>query len=150
MNYKYLTFSVIVGFLVFGIVNAELIGGTLYWTSNNFGIGTSTPIAPLSVVGNAVITGTITSENLTVLRGFATSTATSASDSSNKILTAWCPTGYNATGGGGQVTAGNADDVTINMSFPTATTSGWTTEFRESDAIAGNWTAVAHVVCTKK
>lgn len=77
----------------------------------------------------------------------ATSTATSANTSVNKIVTAWCPVGYRAMGGGGEFTAGNVDDLTINMSFPTATTSGWTVEYRESDAIASNWTARTHVVC---
>lgn len=79
----------------------------------------------------------------------ATSTATSVSDSNNKTLTAWCPVGYRASGGGGEITAGNAAALVINQSFPTASTSGWTTIFQEASAVAGVWTARTHVLCIK-
>ena len=145
-------------------------GGGMYIdeATNSWGIGTTSPssVWKWSVVGSTFLsdlflglgvcngvlttdaTGKVVCGPATSL-SLATSTNTSVSNSSNKILTAWCPATYSAIGGGGQITAGNVDDITINMSFPTATTSGWTTEFRESDAVAGNWTARAHVVCIK-
>ena len=77
----------------------------------------------------------------------ASSTATSASDSNNKTITAWCPSGYRATGGGGQMLAGANTDIHMENSYPTATTSGWIVSFNEGDAVAGNWQIKAYVLC---
>ena len=77
----------------------------------------------------------------------ASSTATSASDSNNKTITAWCPSGYRATGGGGQMLAGANTDIHMENSYPTATTSGWIVSFNEGDAVAANWQIKAYVLC---
>lgn len=79
----------------------------------------------------------------------ATSTVTSANNSVNKTLTAWCPIGFRVMSGGGEVTAGNAPGIVLNQGFPTATTSGWTVILQEAVTVAGNWTARAHAVCLK-
>lgn len=148
------------------------LGGGLWFdvVSGFFGIGVQNPTTALEVLGTASSTNlTVSALNAascdlkasttgvvscgTDATGaaaphvFATSTIVSASDSVNKTVTAWCPVGYRATGGGGQINAGANTDIHMENSYPTATTSGWITSWNEGDAVAGNWQITAHVVC---
>ena len=156
----------------------QLLGGNLWYDSvGRLGIGVQNPTQALEVSGNGVFSGTVTANgellgsgggsytdadvnayihaSTTILKAyetsnvFATSTTVSASDSNNKSVTAWCPVGYRAVGGGGQINAGASTDIHAENSYPTATTSGWIFSMNEGDAVAGNWQITAHVVCLK-
>ena len=136
-----------------------------YWddVTGFYGIGISNPGSKLDISGNLTVSGlascnTIDTDGAGLLSCgtdaggglvLATSTTASATDSANKSVTAWCPQGYRAVGGGGQVTSGASTDLHAEMSYPTATTSGWIFSANEGDAVSGNWQITAHVICAQ-
>ena len=73
--------------------------------------------------------------------------ATSASNTNNtKTLTAVCPTGKRAVGGGAATNPTNATDVAITSSYLTNSTT-WTAAAAELDVTAGSWSLNAVVIC---
>lgn len=141
-------FLIIVG--IASAAGSKFAGALWYDPIGRLGIGVQNPTERIDADGNIKASGKVISEGLNSLHGLATSTATSASNSNNKLITAWCPSNYSVTGGGGEILAGNDKDIAINSSYPTATTSGWIVDFRETSGIPGNWTARTHAICTRK
>jgi hypothetical protein len=81
------------------------------------------------------------------LSGLQTVLANTASNTTNtKTVTAGCPSGKQAVGGGATVSPTNAADVAITSSF-LANSTTWTAAAAELDVIAGNWSLTAVVIC---
>ena len=78
-----------------------------------------------------------------------TGTASASNEGNSKTVTATCPTGKVALGGGFVVTTagGNAAEISIVRSFPSAS-DVWTVEAREdNDFDVDNWSLQAYVLC---
>ena len=84
-----------------------------------------------------------------VFSGWSTSTKISALDAVNKTVTAWCPQGKRAIGGGGIINSGANTDIHMENNGPTGTSSGWILSFNEGDAVAGNWQITVNAICAK-
>jgi hypothetical protein len=81
-------------------------------------------------------------------------TETSVNDSeTEKSVTALCPVGKEAIGGGARINSAASVSVAINGSYPlvTATNSraGWIATGHETPTEAGNWQVVAYAVCAE-
>lgn len=78
--------------------------------------------------------------------------ATSPNDSEEeKTVTANCPSGKEAIGGGARINSPAGVKVAVNGSYPAVASNnartGWIASGRETPEEAGNWQVVAYVVC---
>jgi hypothetical protein len=81
------------------------------------------------------------------LSGLETVLANTASNTTNtKTVTAGCPSGKQAVGGGAAVSPTNAADVAITSSY-LANSTTWTAAAAELDVTTGTWSLNAVVIC---
>jgi hypothetical protein len=89
---------------------------------------------------------------LQLVRNVAYVNASSASNSEgNKSVTASCPAGKEAIGGGVRL-EGNLPEVSVTGSYPVASgaaRTGWAAVAHETGATAENWSVEAFVVCAE-
>lgn len=81
-------------------------------------------------------------------------TETSVNDSEDeKSITATCPAGKEAIGGGARINSPSSVKVAINGSYPAVASNnartGWIASGRETPEEAGNWQIVAYAVCAE-
>jgi hypothetical protein len=81
------------------------------------------------------------------LSGLQTVSANTGSNTTNtKTLTAECPSGKLAVGGGASIAPTNAPDVAITSSY-LANSTTWTAAAAELDVTSGSWSLNAVVIC---
>jgi hypothetical protein len=73
--------------------------------------------------------------------------STATDSGSPKVVSATCPPGKRAIGGGARVTGGGSSEVSILDSFPEADGSRWNTRAVEVNATSASWTLTAFAVC---
>lgn len=142
-----------------GSVNAAKVRkeavGTKALVNNSVTTG---KIGPESVatgkIGNEAITSAKISSGVwnQLVKDVAYESATSVNDSEDeKSVTANCPAGKEAIGGGARINAPAGVKVAINASYPNVAANnartGWIATGRETPEEAGNWQVVAYVVC---
>lgn len=70
-----------------------------------------------------------------------------------KSVTALCPTGKEAIGGGARINSAASVEVAVTGSYPDVTASnsriGWIATGKETPAEAGDWQVVAYVICAE-
>lgn len=119
---------------------------------------TNAKIGPEAVATGKIGNEAITSAKIStavwnqLVKDVVYESATSANDSeTEKNVTANCPSGKEAIGGGARINAPAGVQVAINGSYPAVASNnartGWTASGRETAAEAGNWQIVAYVVC---
>ena len=78
-------------------------------------------------------------------------TTPSASTSNSKSVTAMCPAGKFAVGGGGSVSTEGLTNVIVDQSEPGGLTGGkattWVVRATEFDNDSDSWTVTAQVIC---
>jgi hypothetical protein len=72
-------------------------------------------------------------------------TVSANDNTSPKTVTATCPVGQKATGGGGLLVNNGSGTVSLTSSYPSSDTVWTVTGARQSGS--GNWTAQAFVIC---
>ena len=151
-----------------GVVNADLGGGAVTGSKIAKEAVTGAALAKNSVTNGkigaeAVATGKIGNEAITsgkissgvwnqLVKDVAYETATSPNNSEDeKNITATCPSGKEAIGGGARINAPAGVKVAINGSYPAVASNnartGWIASGRETPEEGGNWQVVAYVVC---
>lgn len=163
-----------------GVVTADLANGSVRGAKiANGGIG-SGKLAKESVLNSniakkavtesklgaeAVTTGKLLNEAVTsakistavwsqLLKNVTYVTETSVNDSeTEKTVTANCPAGKEAIGGGARINSPSTVKVAINGSYPAVASNnsrtGWIASGRETPEEAGNWQVVAYAVCAE-
>jgi hypothetical protein len=153
--------SVINSKLANGAVTNKKIASEGVWNGN---------LAKKAVTENklgaeAVSTGKLRNEAITsakistsvwaqLLKNVTYVTETSINDSeTEKSITATCPAGKEAIGGGARINSPSSVEVAINGSYPVVASNnartGWIASGRETAAEAGNWQIVAYAVCAE-
>lgn len=119
---------------------------------------TNAKIGPEAVatgkIGNEAITSAKISTSVwnQLVKDVTYESATSANNSEDeKNVTATCPAGKEAIGGGARINAPAGVKVAINGSYPAVASNnartGWIASGRETPEEGGNWQVVAYVVC---
>jgi hypothetical protein len=80
-------------------------------------------------------------------RGLQRVAATSASDSSDKVATATCPTGKGLVGTGGEITGGVGQVVLDLIPFPTEPMGVDAGGLEDDTGFAGNWSVTSYAIC---
>lgn len=122
-------------------------------------VGTAA-LAPESVTNGKLGNESIGSTKLSasfykqLLKNVTYVTETSVNDSeTEKTVTALCPVGREAIGGGARINSPVSVNVALNQTYPltSATNSriGWIATGREPAAEAGNWQVVSYVICAE-
>ena len=163
-----------------GVVTADLANGSVRGAKiANGGIGSgklgkevvlNSNIAKKAVTesklgAEAVTTGKLLNEAVTsakistavwaqLLKNVTYVTETSVNDSeTEKTVTASCPPGKEAIGGGARINSPSTVKVAINGSYPAVASNnartGWIASGRETPEEAGNWQVVAYAVCAE-
>jgi trimeric autotransporter adhesin len=146
-----------------GVRSADLGGGVVTEGKIKNGAVTESKLASNAVSAGKLQNGAVTSAKLSssllaqLLKNL--SYATKASESNNteatKTVTAECPTGKQAIGGGAKVVGGGTDLIAITESAPTAPNAegkrtGWTAVARAETGGGGtNWSVEAYAVCAE-
>lgn len=153
-----------------GVVNADLGAGAV--TSSNLAkeAVTSGALAKKAVTEaklgpESVGTGKIDNEAITSAKISATVwkqliknvtyvTETSANNSEEeKSITATCPSGKEAIGGGARINSPSTVKVAVNATYPAVAANnartGWIATGRETPEEAGNWQIVAYAICAE-
>lgn len=163
-----------------GIVTADLANGSVRGAKlANGGIGAG-KLAKESVLNSnlakkavtesklgaeAVTTGKLANEAVTsakistgtwrqLVKNITYVTETSINDTEDeKSVTATCPAGKEAIGGGAHINSPSSVKVAINGSYPLVASNnartGWIASGRETPEEAGNWQIVAYAVCAE-
>jgi hypothetical protein len=98
--------------------------------------------------GTAGTAGTAGSTGTSGMSGYAQVAANSVNDSTaSKSVTATCPAGKKAVGGGGSYLSAQTDAIHIYFSGALGDGSGWLVLAEEQAAVAGNWLVNATAVC---
>ncbi len=106
--------------------------------------GPSGPLGPAGPAGPAGAAGAAGAPGVSGLQVVADTTATDSS--SPKSVTASCPAGKRAVGGGGALLT-NSGPLAIRQSVPTANDNGWTATAAETAAYGGGWALRAYALC---
>lgn len=117
-------------------------------------------IGPEAVAGGKIANEAITSSKLAAsfysqpVRNVAYVTETSVNDSvTEKSVTAFCPAGKEAIGGGVRINSEGTVEVAATASYPFVdeanARTGWIASGKETAAEIGNWQVVAYVVCAE-
>lgn len=169
-NAKIKTQAVTSGKIKAGGVNARNIGAGQV-TTEKIATGAVTAkkigkkaVSPRTIAEEAVTTGKLGNESVVaskvsksfyeqLVRNTAYESAQSVSDSEpNKTVTANCPSGKEAVGGGARL-EGELAEVSLTASYPFSSGSsrtGWTAIAHETGTgQAGNWSIVAFAVCAE-
>lgn len=121
---------------------------------------TANALAPESVTGGKLGPESVSAAKISaalykqLLKNVTYVTETSVNDSeTEKSITALCPPGKEAIGGGARVNSPAAVQVANTANYPlvTATNSraGWIATGRETVAEAGNWQIVSYAICAE-
>jgi hypothetical protein len=153
-----------------GVVNADLGAGAVTGSKIAKEAVTSGSLAKKAVTEaklgpESVGTGKIDNEAITsgkisaavwkqLIKNITYVTETSANNSEDeKNVTASCPSGKEAIGGGARINAPAAVKVAINGSYPAVASNnartGWIASGRETPEDLGNWQVVAYAVCAE-
>lgn len=122
-------------------------------------------VTETKLAAEAVTTGKIRNEAISsaklsasfyrqLLKNVTYVTETSVNDSeTEKSITATCPAGKEAIGGGGRINSPTSVNVALNQSYPftsaTNSRTAWIATGREPAAEPGNWQVVAYVICAE-
>ncbi len=79
--------------------------------------------------------------------GLARVTATSASNSLDKSVTATCPAGKNVIGVGGEITGGGGEVIMDVLAPDSTLTSVTVTGNEDTSTFGGSWSILAHAIC---
>ena len=113
-------------------------------------VGPQGPAGPKGAAGTpgaTGVTGAAGPAGAPGLSGLQPVFATGANNTNNtKTLTAACPNGKVAIGGGAAISPTNAPDVAITSSY-LANSTTWTTAAAELDVVASSWSLNAVVIC---
>lgn len=153
-----------------GVVNADLGAGAVTGSKIAKEAVTSGALAKKAVTEaklgpESVGTGKIDNEAITsakiassvwkqLLKNVTYVTETSANNSDEeKSITASCPTGKEAIGGGARINSPATVKVAVNGSYPAVASNnartGWIATGRETPEEAGNWQIVAYAICAE-
>lgn len=163
-----------------GVVTADLANGSVRGAKiANGGIGSGKlgkevvlnsnivkkAVTESKLGAEAVTTGKLLNEAVTsakistavwsqLLKNVTYVTETSVNDSeTEKTVTASCPAGKEAIGGGARINSPSTVKVAINGSYPAVASNnartGWIASGRETPEEAGNWQVVAYAVCAE-
>lgn len=163
-----------------GVVNADLGAGAVSNSKIVNGAVTSSKLAKEAVTGSALAkkavteaklgpesvgTGKIDNEAITsakisttvwkqLIKNVQYVTETSANNSDEeKSVTASCPSGKEAIGGGARINSPASVNAVTSGSYPAVASNnartGWIATGREFAAEAGNWQIVAYVICAE-
>lgn len=153
-----------------GVVNADLGAGAVGSSKLAKEAVTANALAKNAVTNakigaEAVATGKIGNEAITsgkisaavwkqLIKNITYVTETSANNSEDeKSITATCPTGKEAIGGGARINSPSSVKVAVNGTYPAVASNnartGWIATGRETPEEAGNWQIVAYAVCAE-
>ncbi len=143
--------SVTAGKIANGAVRSNTLGG---------GVVTEAKLKNESVGNSKLGAGAVTSSKVSpaflaqLLKNVTYVTETSVNDSETaKSVTAACPTGKQAIGGGARINSPATVNVLPSESAPvtsaTNVRTGWVAGGREFAAEAGNWQVVAYAICAE-
>jgi hypothetical protein len=153
-----------------GVVNADLGAGAVSGSKLAKEAVTSGAIAKKAVTEaklgpESVGTGKIDNEAVTsakisaavwkqLVKNITYVTETSVNDSEDeKTVTASCPSGKEAIGGGARINSPASVKVAVNGTYPAVASNnartGWIATGRETPEEAGNWQIVAYAVCAE-
>jgi trimeric autotransporter adhesin len=146
-----------------GVRSADLGGGVVTEGKIKNGAVTESKLAANAVSAGKLQAGAVTSAKLSsslfaqLVKNVSYATATSASNNTEatKTITAECPTGKQAIGGGAKVDGGGTDLIAITESAPTAPNAeskrtGWMAVARaETGGGVTNWSVEAYAVCAE-
>ena len=153
-----------------GVVNADLGAGAVTGSKIAKEAVTGGALAKNSVTNakigsEAVATGKIGNEAITsakistavwkqLIKNITYVTETSPNNSDDeKSITATCPSGKEAIGGGARINAPASVKVAVNATYPAVGSNnartGWIATGRETPEEAGNWQIVAYAVCAE-
>jgi hypothetical protein len=105
------------------------------------------PRGPQGPAGPPGATGATGAQGPTGVSGLQAVYTTSATNSTSpKSLTASCPAGKLALGGGATIVPSGTNEVAVTGSYLTNSTT-WTSSARELDDFAGSWSLNAVVIC---
>lgn len=153
-----------------GVVAADLAAGSVINSKiANEAVGasklgknavTTAKIGPESVTAGKLGNESITASKLSasfyrqLLKNATPVTESSTNNSeTEKSVTALCPAGKEAIGGGARINSPAAVEVAVTATYPlispTNSRTGWIASGKETPAEAGNWQVVAYAICAE-